>query len=93
MKNNKTLLILVIAITFASCKSYKEITKKPERLFDDIELPSYESSFRLGLKADLSTLQNKLNDELKNGYSNSDEGTFEYKSWIKTKTHYTIQPS
>lgn len=85
MKHNKTLLILVIAITFTSCKSYKEITKKPERLFDDIELPSYESSFRLGLKADLSTLQNKLNDELKNGYSNSDEGTFQYKSWIKTK--------
>lgn len=85
MTNKMTLLILVIAITFTSCKSYKEITKKPERLFDDIELPTYESSFKLGLKADLSTLQTKLNDELKNGYSNSDEGTFEYKSWIKTK--------
>jgi hypothetical protein len=85
MKKSKTLLILVIATAFTSCKSYKEITKKPERLSDEIELPSYESSLSLGLKAELSTLQNKLNDALKNGYSNSDEGTFEYRSWIKTK--------
>jgi hypothetical protein len=85
MKNNKFLPILLIAIALTSCKSYKEITKKPDRLSDDVELPIYESNFTLALKTDLSSLESKLNDELKNGYSNSDEGTFEYKSWIKTK--------
>ncbi|MBF4518209.1 DUF4403 family protein [Flavobacterium sp. ANB] len=77
--------ILVVAIVFTSCKSYDEITKKPERLSENVELPPYESSFALALKVDLSSLESKLNDALKNGYSNSDEGTFEYRSWIKTK--------
>lgn len=85
MKYNKYLLILIVAIVFTSCKSYKEITKKPERLSDDMELPSYESDIALALKVDLSTLENKLNEVLKNGYSLSDEGNFEYRSWIKTK--------
>ena len=85
MKCNKYLSIFVAAIVFASCKSYEEITKKPERLHENVELPTYESNFSLALKADLSSLESKLNDALKNGYSNSDEGTFEYRSWIKTK--------
>lgn len=85
MKCNKYLSIFVAAIVFASCKSYEEITKKPERLHENVELPAYESNFALALKVDLSSLENKLNDALKNGYSNSDEGTFEYRSWIKTK--------
>lgn len=83
MKTTFIYPILVIAITFSSCKSYDEITKKPERLSEDVELPSYESSFALALKVDLSSLESKLNDALKNGYSNSDEGTFQYRSWIK----------
>ena len=85
MKCNKYLSIFVAAIVFASCKSYEEITKKPQRLHENVELPTYESNFSLALKADLSSLESKLNDALKNGYSNSDEGTFEYRSWIKTK--------
>lgn len=85
MKYNKYLLILIVAIVFTSCKSYKEITKKPERVSDDVELPSYESDIALALKVDLSSLENKLNEVLKNGYSLSDEGNFEYRSWIKTK--------
>lgn len=85
MKYNKYLPMLVTAIAFTSCKSYEEITKKPERLSEDVILPTYESNFALALKVDLSSLESKLNDALKNGYSNSDEGTFEYRSWIKTK--------
>lgn len=85
MKCNKYLSIFVAAIVFASCKSYEEITKKPERLHENVELPAYESNFALALKVDLSSLESKLNDALKNGYSNSDEGTFQYRSWIKTK--------
>lgn len=85
MKYNKYLSIFVAAIVFTSCKSYEEITKKPERLHENVELPTYESNFALALKVDLSSLESKLNDALKNGYSNSDEGTFEYRSWIKTK--------
>jgi hypothetical protein len=78
-------MILVVTIAFTSCKSYEEITKKPERLHENVEIPNYESNFSLALKVDLSTLESKLNDALKNGYTNSDEGTFEYRSWIKTK--------
>jgi hypothetical protein len=85
MKCNKYLSIFVAAIVFASCKSYEEITKKTQRLHENVELPTYESNFALALKVDLSSLESKLNDALKNGYSNSDEGTFEYRSWIKTK--------
>lgn len=85
MKYNKYLSIFVAAIVFTSCKSYEEITKKPERLHENVELPTYESNFALALKVDLSSLESKLNDALKNGYSNSDEGTFQYRSWIKTK--------
>nr|WP_315174299.1 DUF4403 family protein [uncultured Flavobacterium sp.] len=86
MKTTVTLYaLLIVAIVLTSCKSYKEITKKPERLSDDVEFPSYESDIALALKVDLSTLENKLNEVLKNGYSLSDEGNFEYRSWIKTK--------
>jgi hypothetical protein len=86
MKTTFTLYrILVVAIAFTSCKSYEEITKRPDRLYEDVKLPTYESNFALALKVDLSSLENKLNEVLKNGYSNSDEGTFEYRSWIKTK--------
>ncbi|GEM_PF-2286926 len=85
MNCTKYLSVLAAAIIFASCKSYQEITKKPERLYQNVELPTYESNFALALKVDLTTLENKLNDVLKEGYSISDNGTFEYRSWIKTK--------
>ncbi|MBS7254669.1 DUF4403 family protein [Flavobacterium branchiicola] len=85
MNCTQYLSVLAATIIFASCKSYQEITKKPERLHEDVELPSYESNFALALKVDLTTLENKLNDVLKEGYSVSEDGTFQYKSWIKTK--------
>ncbi|MXO05373.1 DUF4403 family protein [Flavobacterium sp. HBTb2-11-1] len=85
MNCTKYLSVFAAAILFVSCKSYQEITKKPEHLYEDVQLPSYESNLNLALKVDLTTLENKLNDVLKKGYSISDDGTFEYKSWIKTK--------
>ncbi|WP_264554019.1 DUF4403 family protein [Flavobacterium sp. N2038] len=85
MKCTNYLSVLAATILFASCKSYQEITKKPEPLYEEVKLPSYESNFDLALKVDLASLESKLNDVLKKGYSISDDGTFEYRSWIKTK--------
>ncbi|MCO6174469.1 DUF4403 family protein [Flavobacterium sp. NRK F10] len=85
MNKNKYILTLLLATVLISCKSYKEITKKPDRLHDAIEMPSYESKLIVGLKADLSTLEDQINEAFKNGYNDQGEGTFQYKSWIKTK--------
>jgi len=75
---------LIVSIS-TSCRSYKEITKKPERLENNFEVPSFESSLILALKVDLSTLENQINEAFKKGYQGGNEGTYEYKSWIKTK--------
>ncbi|WPV65948.1 DUF4403 family protein [Chitinophaga sp. LS1] len=79
------LFLPLIFTVSTGCKSYKEITKKPDRLHQEVEIPTFESRFVLALKIDLSTLENHINDAFKNSYSNTDEGTYEYKSWIKTK--------
>ncbi|WP_291146619.1 hypothetical protein [Flavobacterium sp. UBA7680] len=62
--------ILVVAIAFISCKNYEEITKKTERLHEDVVSPNYESNFSLALKVDLSSMGSKLNDALKTDIAN-----------------------
>ena len=85
MKPNQFISFLLIALVCSSCNSYKEITKKPNRIYDDVILPAFESDFTLTLKANISDLENKINTVLKKEYSISEEGTLAYKSWTKTK--------
>jgi len=66
-------------------RNYKDITKAPERIYQDLEMPSKPSNIDVALKMNFASLEQEINSKLENNISDKDDGTVEYKSWIKTR--------
>jgi hypothetical protein len=80
-----------VIIQISSCtvfKNYKDITKAPERLYQDLEIPVKESNIDLAIKADLVTLEQEINAVFSSEIKGEDTGTLEYRGWIKTKNPF-----
>jgi hypothetical protein len=80
-----SLMLLVMGTSCKVFRNFKDITQKPERISQELELPVQESSMNLAIKADMRSLEGEINAAFNDDIKGENTGNLEYKAWIKTK--------